>query len=68
MLFELIKLNKYDEIYNLIKRREITDLDIRDTYYIYFIEYLIIYNQYKILKLILHYLKKNLIKIRLDIL
>ena len=70
LLFNLIKNNDFNKIYDLIieNKDSTIDLDIKDNNYNYFIQYIIIFNQYKILKLILELLEKNLITIRLDIL
>jgi len=70
LLFDMIKNNDFDNLYNRIleNKDDILDLDIKDNNYNYFIQYIIIFNQYKILKLILELLEKNLILIRLDIL
>jgi ankyrin repeat protein len=72
--FDLIKNNEYDKLYNLLldfknnSNNKIIDLDIKDNNYNYFIQYIIIFNQYKILKLILELLENKLIQVRLDIL
>ena len=63
-IFNLIKSNKFDELYNLIKNNKITNLDIRDNNYNYFIQYIINYNRYDILELI----NELKLDIRLDIL
>ena len=67
-IFNLIKKNNFDEIYKLIKNNKITDLNIRDQNYNYFIQYIINYNQVRILELILVLQTENTINIRLDIL
>ena len=67
-IFNLIKEQKFDIIYNLISSLKLVNLDIRDNNYNYFIQYIINYNQKKLLELILDMYIKNLIKIRIDIL
>lgn len=67
-IFTLLKSHDFDQIYKLIKAQKITNLDFRDSNYNYFIQYIINYNQYNILKLILQMTKTNVINIRLDIL
>ena len=67
-IFTLLKSHDFDQIYKLIKTGKITNLDFRDSNYNYFIQYIINYNQYNILKLILQMTKTNVINIRLDIL
>jgi ankyrin repeat protein len=52
-IFDLIKLHKFDKIYTLIKNNKVTNLDIKDTFRNYFIQYIVNYNQIKLLKLIL---------------
>jgi len=64
LIFDLIKSQKFTEIEKLITTNKMTNFDIRDNNYNYFIQYLITYNQLSILKLILN--KKD-IDIRLDI-
>lgn len=66
-IFNLIKNNKFDKIYELIKNDKFKDFDIKDNNYNYFIQYIVNYNQIDILKLILDLSKKNNINIRLDI-
>ncbi len=63
-IFNLIKKQEFNKIYELIDNEEIKLLNIKDTSNIYFIYYIILYNQIKILKLI--YDKKY--NIRLDFL
>ena len=71
-LFDLIKNTKFDDLYELLKtiktQNDIIDLNIKDSNHNYFIQYIILYNQYNILKLIFDLLELNLITIRLDIL
>ena len=67
-IFTLLKSHDFDQIYKLIKAEKITNLDFRDSNYNYFIQYIINYNQYNILKLILQMTKTDVINIRLDIL
>jgi ankyrin repeat protein len=64
MIFDLIKKQDFIAIEKLITTKKMTDFDIRDNNYNYFIQYLITYNQFKILQLILN--NKDSI-IRLDI-
>lgn len=64
MIFDLIKNQDFISIEKLIKTKKMTDFDIRDNNYNYFIQYLITYNQFKILQLILN---KEDTTIRLDI-
>ena len=70
-IFDLLKNNDvltpgagYNKVYKLIKERKISNLDIRDNNYNYFIQYIVNYNQYKILELI----QEMKMDIRLDIL
>ena len=67
-IFNLLKNNNFDKIYNLIETKKITNFDFRDSNYNYFIQYIVNYNQYKILKLILKPDNVEDINIRLDIL
>ena len=67
-IFNLLKIHNFDEIYKLIKSKKIINLDFRDSNYNYFIQYIINYNQYNILKLILEMTKIDAINIRIDIL
>ena len=67
-IFNLLKIHNFDEIYKLIKSKKIINLDFRDSNYNYFIQYIINYNQYNILKLILQMTKIDAINIRIDIL
>ena len=62
-IFSLLKNQKFDQIYNLIKNHKITNLDFKDSNYNYFIQYIINYNQFKILELI----KEFKINFRIDI-
>jgi len=64
MIFDLIKNQDFISIEKLITTNKMIDFDIRDNNYNYFIQYLITYNQLKILQLILN--KKDA-TIRLDI-
>jgi ankyrin repeat protein len=64
----LLKNNNFDKIYNLIETKKIKNFDFRDSNYNYFIQYIVNYNQYKILKLILKPDNVEDINIRLDIL
>jgi ankyrin repeat protein len=67
-IFNLIKNQKFNEIFNIIKEKKIINLDIRDSNYNYFLQYIINYNQIEILELILELAQKNSLNIRLDIL
>jgi ankyrin repeat protein len=64
MIFDLIKKQDFIAIEKLITTKKMSDFDIRDNNYNYFIQYLITYNQFKILQLILN---KEDTTIRLDI-
>ena len=66
-IFNLIKNNKFDEIYELIANKSLKNLDFKDNNYNYFIHYIINYNQIKILNLIIELKLQNLINIRIDI-
>ena len=66
-IFKLIKNNKFDEIYNLIKNKKIKNFDIRDGNYNYFIQYIINYNKIDIIKLLFNTAIKDNINIRIDI-
>jgi ankyrin repeat protein len=64
MIFDLIKKQDFISIEKLITTNKMIDFDIRDNNYNYFIQYIVTYNQFKILQLILN--KKDS-TIRLDI-
>ncbi len=64
ILFNFIKNKQFDELQNYISKNKDIDLDIYDENYNYFIQYIVMFNLYDILKLIFD--KK--ISIRLDIL
>jgi ankyrin repeat protein len=66
-IFNLIKKHKFKEIYNLIKNNKITEFDIKDNNYNYFIQYIINYNQIEIIKLILKMNESNSINFRIDV-
>ena len=66
-VFNLIKNNDFEKIYILIKNKEIKNFDIKDENYNYFIQYIIIYNQIKILNLIIELAKSKIANFRLDI-
>ena len=68
LIFNLIKNQKFDQVYKLIKERKITDLDIRDSNYNYFIHLVINYNQVDLLELILNLATEESLNIRFDIL
>ncbi len=67
-IFNLIKNQKFEQVYKLIKERKVTDLDIRDTNYNYFIHYVINYNRVDLLELILKLATEESLNIRFDIL
>ena len=67
-IFNLIKENKFEEIYDLIKNATLKNLNFQDKNYNYFIHYIINYNQIKLLNLIIELKLKNLINITIDIL
>mgnify|MGYP000359367012 CR=1 FL=1 len=67
-IFKLIKTQQFNKIINIIKKKNIKNLDIKDSNKNYFIQYIITYNQYKLLKIILQLIKQNIITMRLDIL
>lgn len=64
-LFKFIKDKKFDELFEYIKQNNDIDLDIYDENYNYFIQYLVLYNEYDLIKYILENENMN---IRLDIL
>jgi len=64
----LFKNKKFKKIINLIKKSEITDLDIKDENNNYFINYLINDNNLKLLKVIFKLCIKKSINLRIDIL
>jgi len=66
-IFKLIKNQKFEEIYNLIKNKKIKEFDIKDNNYNYFIQYIINYNQIKIIKLLLKMKETDNINFRIDI-
>ena len=66
-IFNLIKTNNFDKIFNLIKNKELKNFDIKDNNYNYFIQYIINYNQINIIKLIIELSKQDKINFRLDI-
>ena len=63
-IFDLMKNQQFNIIEKMIKEKKITNFDIKDTNYNYFIQYLINYNRIDIMKLILSNPDNN---IRLDI-
>lgn len=67
-IFNLIKNQDFDKIYDLIKNKKIINFDFKDNNYNYFIQYIINFNQYKILELIYNLLEESKINIRFDIL
>jgi ankyrin repeat protein len=64
-IFNLIKKNEFDKIYDMIKNGEMKNFNIRDENYNYFIQYIVNYNQVKIIKLIFELSKNH--NIRIDI-
>ncbi len=62
-LFKFIKNKQFNELFEFIKNNKEIDLDIYDENYNYFIQYLVLYNEYDIIK----YILENQ-TIRLDIL
>jgi ankyrin repeat protein len=73
-IFNLIKEQKFDNIYKLIKDKQLKNFNFKDMNYNYFIHYLIIYNQIDIFKLFLELHddqlkenKKSTFDIRIDI-
>lgn len=67
-IFKIIKNKEFDRLYNLIKKKELTNLDIRDEGSNYFIHYIVNYNQLNIMELILEMVAGNIINVRLDVL
>ena len=67
-IFNLIKENKFEEIYDLIKNGTLKNLNFQDKNYNFFIHYIINYNQIKLLNLIIELKLKNSINITIDIL
>ena len=65
VIFDLIKNNNFDEIYKIIQSKKIKNFDFRDSNYNYFIQYIVNFNQIKILELIL---SSESTDIRIDIL
>ncbi len=63
MIFDLLKKKKFDELYKYIKENESLDLDVYDESFNYFIQYLVMYNNYEIIEYILKHRT-----LRLDIL
>jgi len=52
-IFKLIKTQQFNKIINIIKKKNIKNLNIKDFNKNYFIKYIIKYNKYKLLKIIL---------------
>ena len=65
-IFNLIKTQKFDQVYKLIKERKITDLDIRDSNYNYFVHLIINYNKIELVELILKLATEESLNIRID--
>ena len=66
-LFKFIKSKKFEDLFDYIKKNKDIDLDIYDENYNYLIQYLVMYNEYDIIKYILEN-KNDRFNIRLDIL
>lgn len=64
--FNLIKNQKFDQVYKLIKERKITDLDIRDSSYNYFIHLVVNYNRIELVELILKLAAEESLNVRFD--
>ena len=60
-LFKLINNGKWKEIIKIIKKNKNFDYNIKDNKNIYFLEYLILFNKYEIIKLIIKELKLDII-------
>lgn len=67
-IFNLIKNQKFDALYNLIKTKQIKNFDLRDLNFNYLIQYIINYNLVQIMELILKLNEKEYYNIRMDIL
>ena len=67
-IFNLIIKQKFKELYKIIKTGKLSNFDFKDNNHNYFIQYIVNYNQYNILQLILDAKNTNDINIRLDIL
>lgn len=65
-IFNLIKNQKFDQVYKLIKERKITDLDIRDSNYNYFIHLVVNYNRIELVELILKLATEESLNVRFD--
>lgn len=67
-IFNLIKNQKFEQVYKLIKDRKVVDLDFRDSNYNYFLHYVINYNNVELFELILKLANEESLNIRFDIL
>ena len=56
-LFKLINNGEWKEIIKIIKKNKNFDYNIKDSKNIYFLEYLILFNKYEIIKLIIKRIK-----------
>ena len=54
-IFHLIKDQKFDKLFDLIKTQDNIDFDVQDSNYNYFIHYLINYNQFELVKYVLQH-------------
>ena len=52
-LFKFIKNKEFTELFEYLKKTKDIDLDVYDENYNYFIQYLVLYNEYEIIKYIL---------------
>ncbi len=64
-IFNLIKTQKFDELFQFIKNKKIKNFDLKDDNYNHFIQYIVNYNQINILKFLLE--NKDHISLRIDI-
>lgn len=60
-LFKLINNGEWKEIIKIIKKNKNFDYNIKDSKNIYFLEYLILFNKYEIIKLIIKELKLDIV-------
>jgi len=65
-IFNLIRNQKFEQVYKLIKERKITNLDIRDINYNYFIHMIVNYNRIELVKLVLDLASTQILNIRID--
>jgi ankyrin repeat protein len=66
-VFNLIKNNNFDQVYKLISTGKLKKLDFRDSNFNYFIQYIVNFNQFKILELIVNLTKTEKVDFRVDI-